>query len=205
MVWIVCYILFSISMLSKQSAEDVFRRVQTIYGDSESLRAQFFSKLPGTSTTVRGTLLVKRGNKFRLDMNGRTITCNGQTVWNYEHTTKKLVISTFKNNPATISPEKIFLSFPKTYAPELQKENSADGAILRLTLTPVDARDAVGGMQEVVMRLTPGTYQLRELRINDGASTYQWMMNELTLQAKLKNEQFEYKAPKGAQVVDLRD
>lgn len=138
-------------------------------------------------------------------MNGRTITCNGQIVWNYEHATKKLLISTFKNNPGTISPEKIFLSFPKTYMPTLQPENAADGKILRLTLTPVDTRDAVAGMQEVIMRLTPRTYQLREIKINDGTTTYQWMMTELTLQAKLKNEQFEYKPPKGAQIIDLRD
>lgn len=197
--------MFCCTQVYSQSADEVFRRVQTMYGESESLRAQFFSRLPGTATPMRGTLLVKRGNKFRLDMNGRTITCNGQIVWNYEHSTKKILISTFKNNPATISPEKIFLSFPKTYTPAVQQENAADGKILRLTLTPVDARDAVAGMQEVIMRLTPGTYQLREIKINDGTTTYQWMMTELTLQAKLKNEQFEYKPPKGAQIIDLRD
>ncbi len=202
-------LLFFVSTTFAQNgaadAQSVFARVQKQYGESESIRAQFFTRMPGDANMVRGTLLVKRGNKFRLDMSGRTVVCNGQTVWNYDHNEKKVVISTFKNNPATVSPEKIFLGFPKTYKPTIKQESASEGRLLRLVLTPSSARDAVGGMQEVTMRLVPETLKLKELLISDGSATYQWTMTELIINAGLKDVQFEYTIPNGAQVVDLRD
>ncbi len=186
-------------------ADAVFTRVRQQFSESESIKAQFFTRAPETKQMLRGTLLVKKGNKFALDFNGRVITCNGKTIWNYEPAQKKVIISDFKNTPATISPEKLFLSFPKTYKPSVVQESASEGRLLRLTLEPSTPRDAVGGMQQVVMRLVPETLKLRELLISDGSTVYQWTMTDLKLQAGLKDEQFEFVPPQGTHSIDLRD
>jgi outer membrane lipoprotein-sorting protein len=193
-------------------AASVYARVQKLYGDTDAIRAQFTAKMPDVSgslkqanKSVRGSLLVKRGNKFRLDLADRTIVCNGTTVWNYDRISKKLVISPFKDNPATISPERIFLSFPKNYKPTLKKESAKEGGLLRLTLTPASAKEAVGGMQRVEMRLQPATLMLKELKMSDDATSYNWTMTEFKLNVQLLSEQFEFQSPKDAQVIDLRD
>jgi outer membrane lipoprotein-sorting protein len=198
-------LLMAQQQYSTTNADAVFARVQQQFSESESIRAQFFTRTPDTKHILRGVLLVKKGSKFALDLNGRIITCNGKTVWNYEPAQKKVIVSDFKNTPSTISPEKLFLSFPKTYKPNITQESAAEGRLLRLTLDPSTPRDAVGGMQQVVMRLAPETLRLRELLIYDGSTVYQWTMTELKLQASLKDEQFEFTPPKGTQVIDLRD
>jgi outer membrane lipoprotein-sorting protein len=190
---------------ARVDAQSVFAAVQKLYGEAESLKAQFSTRVADNSKPMRGTLLVKRGNKFRIELAGRIITCNGKVVWNYAQAQSKVIISDFKNNPATMSPEKIFLSFPKTYTPTLSIEPTSRESALRLTLMPSSSRDAVGGMQRVMLLLQPKTYMLRELFVTDEHTTYHWTMTSLQRNAALSDELFEFKPPSGVDVVDLRD
>jgi outer membrane lipoprotein-sorting protein len=204
------FVLRANAQEASPDAASVFARVQKLYGETDAIRAQFTARMPdangaASKKAVFGTLLVKRGNHFRLDLPDRTIVCNGKTVWNYDRTSKKLVISPFKDNAATISPERIFLSFPKNYKPTLKKELKSEGGLWRLTLVPASPKELVGGMQHVEMRLQPTTLMLKELKMSDDATVYQWTMAEFKLGVPLLAEQFEFQPPKDAQVIDLRD
>jgi outer membrane lipoprotein-sorting protein len=202
---------------SSDEALAVFARIQKMYGEAESIRVQFFTRLTADGKQMRGVLLVKRGNKFQLDLAGRVITCNGKAVWNYDKASKKVIVSDFKNSPATMSPEKLFLSFPKTYKPTLieQSGSSTSSApkkpalkspsLVLLTLKPASPKEAVAGMSNVTMLLDPTTLVLRELNVSDDATVYQWTMQSVKLNAGLSDAAFEFVAPKGVQVVDLRD
>jgi outer membrane lipoprotein carrier protein len=187
--------------------------VQKQYSESESMRVQFSTSLTADGKKMRGVLLVKRGNQFQLDLAGRVITCNGKTVWNYDKAAKKVIVSDFKNSPATMSPEKLFLSFPKNYKPTLFEQSASEQAgavskLVLLTLKPANQREAVAGMSNVTMLLDPTTLKLHELNVSDDATVYQWIIHELRLNAGLKDTAFEFAPPKNAKnvsVVDLRE
>jgi outer membrane lipoprotein-sorting protein len=154
------------------TAEELFAAVQKKYTEGASLRIQFRME----EERLQGALALKRGNKYILNLgNGRTIICNGKTVWNYDVLQKKVVVSSFHENPDNISAERIFLNFPRGYTPTLSNGNTRNEAVL--TLLPAKVRDQVGDMQRVTLRLT------RE---------------PLTLT-------FEWKPPQEAHIIDLRD
>ncbi len=85
----VCIFCMSISSLSPAqsvpNADDVFASVQKKYADGASMRVKFLIK----SEDVRGSLALKRGNKYILEIMGKTIICNGKIVWNYDAAQKK--------------------------------------------------------------------------------------------------------------------
>jgi outer membrane lipoprotein-sorting protein len=189
-----------------QTADELFAAVQKKYTDGASLRVKFQLE----QENIRGSLALKRGNKYILDIGGgRTIICNGKTVWNYDAPQRKVVISDFRENPDNISPERIFLNFPRTYRPVLTTDQASGDAIL--TLTPAKARDQVSDMQRVVLRLapqalkTPQSLKLKAIGIFDGTVQHDWTILDMKPDAGLTDAAFEWKPPQGAQVIDLRE
>ena len=50
-----------------------------------------------------------KGNKFKLEIPGNTIVCDGVTLWNYNKDAKEVTIKTFEsNNEDQLNPSKIF-------------------------------------------------------------------------------------------------
>lgn len=191
----------SLSLASAQklpSADDVFTTVQKKYADGASMRVKFLIK----SEDLRGSLALKRGNKYILELGGRTIICNGKTVWNYDRAQKKVVISDFRDTPDNISPERIFMNFPRTHKPSLSTEKTSTD--LLLTLTPAKARDQMSDMQRVGLRLTQDI-RLKGIAIFDGSTLHEWDITDIKPDAGLTDSVFEWKPPQGVQVIDLRD
>lgn len=198
---LVFFFFRSLSFASAQalpSADDVFAAVQKKYADGASMRVKFLMK----SEDVRGSLALKRGNKYILELGGRTIICNGKTVWNYDGVQKKVVISDFRDNPDNISPERIFMNFPRTYKPSLSTEKTSND--LLLTLTPAKARDQISDMQRVGLRLSRDI-RLKGIVIFDGSTLHEWDITDIKPDAGLSDSAFEWKPPQGVQVIDLRD
>jgi outer membrane lipoprotein carrier protein len=180
------------------NADEVFASVQKKYADGASIRVKFLMK----SEDVRGSLALKRGNKYILEITGKTIICNGKTVWNYDAAQKKVIISDFRDNPDNISPERIFMNFPRHYKPSLTVEKSSND--LLLSLVPTKARDQMSDMQRVGLRLSR-ELRLKSIAIYDGTTLHEWDIADIKPDANLPDSAFEWKPPQGAQVIDLRD
>lgn len=192
------HIPFIVSAQAPPSAEEVFAAAQKKYADGSSMRIKFVMK----SEDVRGSLALKRGNKYILETGGRTIICNGKTVWNYDASQKKVIVSDFRDNPDNISPERIFMNFPRGYKPSLSVEKSSND--LLLSLTPAKVRDQISDMQRVGLRFSR-EMRLKEIAIFDGSTLHEWTITDLKPDAGLADIVFEWKPPQGVQVIDLRD
>lgn len=57
-----------------------------------------------------------KGNKFKLDIPGNTIVCDGTTLWNYNKDAKEVTIKTFEStNEDQLNPSKIFTMYESGY------------------------------------------------------------------------------------------
>jgi outer membrane lipoprotein-sorting protein len=185
--------------LFAQSADELFSTVQKKYGEGASMRVRFLMK----NEDVRGSLTLKRGNKYILELAGRTIICNGKTVSNYTPSDRKVVVSDFRDNPDNISPERIFMNFPRGYRPALTTDKASKEEVL--TLTPAKPRDQVSDMQRVTLRLQSETLKLKEISIFDGTTLHVWTILDIKPDAGIPDAAFEWKPPQGVQTIDLRD
>jgi outer membrane lipoprotein-sorting protein len=192
-------LVFSTFFASAQTADEFYSAVQKKYGEGASMRVRFVLK----AEDIRGSLTLKRGNKYILELAGRTIICNGKIVQNYTPADKKVVVSAFRDNPDNISPERIFMNFPRTYRPTLILDKASKDAILMLA--PAKARDQVSDMQRVTLRLQQETLKLKEISIFDGTTTHEWAILDIKPDAGIPDTAFEWKPPQGTQIIDLRD
>lgn len=197
---LILYSLQTVLVLAQAvpNADEIFSAVQKKYADGTSLRVKFIMK----SEDIRGSLVLKRGNKYILELSGRTIVSNGKTVWNYNTTEKKVVISDFRDNPDNISPERIFMNFPRGYKPSLTVEKNTND--LLLSLTPAKSRDQISDMQRVGMKLSKDL-KLKNIAIFDGSTLHEWDITSIIPDAGVPDSAFEWKVPQGVQVIDLRD
>jgi outer membrane lipoprotein carrier protein len=69
-----------------------------------------------------GKILIK-GQKFRLDIPGNTIVCDGKTLWNHNKDAKEVTIKNFDpDNDDQLNPSKIFTLYETGYKYKFDKE-----------------------------------------------------------------------------------
>lgn len=75
-----------------------------------------------------GKVLIK-GNKFKLDIPGNTIVCDGKTLWNYSKDAKEVTIKNFEaENEDQLNPSKIFTIYETGYKFKYDKEEKVGAA-----------------------------------------------------------------------------
>ncbi len=71
-----------------------------------------------------------KGNKFKLDIPGSTIVCDGATLWNYNKDAKEVTIKTFESsNDDQLNPSKIFTMYESGYKFKYDKEEKVGAAV----------------------------------------------------------------------------
>ncbi len=70
-----------------------------------------------------------KGEKFRLEIPGTTIVCDGKTLWNYNKDAKEVTIKSFNAESEEQNPSKIFTMYETGYKYKYDKEQKV-GAVL---------------------------------------------------------------------------
>ena len=81
-----------------------------------------------------------KGDKFKLEIPGNTIVCDGKTLWNYNKDAKEVTIKTFDaTNEDQLNPSKIFTMYEKGYKFKYEKDEKV-GTVncSAINLFPVD-------------------------------------------------------------------
>jgi outer membrane lipoprotein-sorting protein len=73
--------------------------------------------------------IMVKGEKFRIEIPGSTIVCDGKTLWNYNKDAKEVTIKTFDAENDEQNPAKIFTMYENGYKYKYDKEEKA-GAVL---------------------------------------------------------------------------
>jgi outer membrane lipoprotein-sorting protein len=70
-----------------------------------------------------------KGDKFKLDIPGNTIVCDGKTLWNYNKDAKEVTIKNFEgDNEDQLNPSKIFTIYETGYKFKYDKEEKVGTA-----------------------------------------------------------------------------
>ncbi len=200
-VTIALIILFSTSLFSQNSKEDIFKALKEKYGNLESISADFSLS---NNNVVKGKFLAKSGNKYIMQMDNRIITCNGSTLWNYSIRQNNVVISKFEEMSDEVSVEKILFDLMNDYKIlEAKKEiSSGKQSNYVVTLQKNTASDNV--LNKVKIWFNPKNYIINSIGIDRGGDFEIWNLSNLKINPKLDNNKFEFSIPKDAEQIDLR-
>ncbi len=192
----------------KLNAAEVLEKVQEAYSNVEDATAEFTQtvslKYAKIEQTFTGTVMMKKGNKYRIESQEQTLVTDGTTVWAYSPVNKQVLIDAYKENPNTFSPEKFLVGLPKNFRATLVDESGPDShAAYALKLSPKsgtakfvkslkvwidDADWSVRGVEYIDMNETRTVYSLKDVRFNTG----------------IPDDRFIFAVPEHVEVIDLR-
>ncbi len=190
-----------------QTAQDILEKMKEKYDTIRDAELKFSQKtkfeMSGNEQSVSGTLLIKKGNKYRVELENSTVVTDGVTVWSYSAVNKQVLIDKFKIDERSLTPERILTSAPKDfYATVLASEKIGKTETRLLKLVPKDSESMVRTMKIWVDESTWLMKKVEVVDINGNETVYTVL--SVTVNPGLADSRFTYQIPKGVEAVDLR-
>ena len=200
-------LLLAPAAATAEDAEDVLARVRKKY-DSITDATLAFSQdvrfpLAGINQRLEGKLLLKKTNKYRVELDGQTIVTNGQTVWSYAAATNQVLIDRFKLNERTLSPERLLTTAPDEYVSRIVgKEKVGPAETVVLLLTP---RSESSSVKSLKLWVDEGSSLVKQVLLVDiNSRETQYTVRDIDINKGLEDSRFVFDVPEGVEVVDLR-
>ena len=166
-----------------------------------SLEASFISMEPVSG--IKGTLKALRSGKYVLDLNDRTIICDGHTIWNYHPSRKNVTINEVRSRPST-SLDIVLFNFLYNYQPkELKEVMIGKESYQTLELIPKNGKSAMG-IQSLTLFVKKGNVEIKRITAIDGNQTMAWNLESMKINTSFSDGLFTFIPPKNAEVIDLR-
>lgn len=187
-------------------AREIIENVQERYEDMTDASLTFTQsvrfKVSKAEQTVKGTLLFKKPNKYRIETEERTVVTDGKTSWAWSPRNRQVVIDSYKEETHSFSPEQLLLSYPQNYYSTLVGEEKIGGqSAYVLKLTPKEDNAFATAMKIWVSK----DWLIRKVEVTDvnGAVTT-YVIEKISIDQKLSDTKFVYQVPDKAEVIDLR-
>ena len=152
--------------------------------------------------SFKGKLFMKKGNKYRIELEDQTIVTDGKSVWSWTKSNHQVVIDAYKEDPRSFSPDKVLVNVPERYtATTLGKEKVQGNETTVLKLRPNDPKSNMQWMK-VWVDDDRMMKKIQVLDISDNTTTY--VVESIKTNAGLSDAEFTFTAPQGVEVIDLR-
>lgn len=200
----IAFIFFLSQLLLAQNANDILKKAQTKFNSIKSFSADFSQTIISSEGKVVGkdvgTFTYKRKNKFIVDQKKSLIVSNAESVWNYDKVNKKVVISTFYDDPTSFSIERFIFDYPALCRLKFVKEESNDIEKV-IQLIP---KDDVLDLKEIKIWLNNSNL-LSKLEVVDLLDIkYIFSFKEIKENPEISDSRFTFYPPKGIKIIDLR-
>ena len=198
--------LFS-NLIAGDDADKILRNIQKKYESwndaTISFTQQVLFAVTKSEQSFDGKLIVKKGNKYRIDLEQQLIITDGKTVWSVNKTNKQVMIDKYKDDPKSLTPEKMLTNIPKNYnATFLNREETGGMDIVVLKLLPKESRSS---FRSIKMWVDEDQSVLKKIQIIDASNnTITYAITNLLINSGVKESSFSYQPPTGFEVIDLR-
>jgi len=199
------FCLILTSALNAQSASDILTKVQNKFNTINNFSASFsqtcINKQDKTSNKVTGKFYYKKKNRFNVELNAANIISDGETIWNYNKSSNRAVISNLENDPSSFSLERFIFDYPKMCDMKLIKDKSIKSGEDLLELIPNNQK-----LQFKKARIfVSSDGMISKLEITDQSEIqYVFQFTDIKYNIDLPDSKFTFSPPKGIQIIDLK-
>jgi outer membrane lipoprotein carrier protein len=153
----------------------------------------------------KGTVFMK-GSKYRVNVTGQEIFCDGKNIWTYDKASNEVTISKFDAAANTMSPQKLFTNFyDKDFLYKLNGEKKQGAkTIQEIEMTPTDKSKTFHKVFVYVDKGAQTIYSTKVMEKNGNKYTY--TVSSLNSNDNINDNQFVFDKSKypGVEEVDLR-
>ncbi len=200
--------IFSFNLaLYAQDAKEILENVKKKYDSIDDAELKFSQSTKFAMTkkeeAFKGTLFLKKKNKYRIELDKRTIVTDGKTVWSYAASNKQVLIDNFKENERSLTPDKVLSGAPKNYTPSLEGSEKVGKTQTRiLKLVPKSDDSMVGTMR---LWVDESTSLIKKVEIvDDNGKETVYIVNDARINIGIPDSRFTFQVPSGVETVDLR-
>ncbi|HTY10359.1 MAG TPA: outer membrane lipoprotein chaperone LolA [Bacteroidota bacterium] len=192
----------------KLSAAEVLEKVQRAYAGVDDASADFTQTVSLSYAKVEqsftGKVMMKKGNKYRVESQEQTLVTDGKTVWAYSPVNKQVLIDSYKENPNTLSPEQFLVGLPKNFRAALVEDNSGDRhAAYCLKLSPTSGSPkSIKSLKVWIDDADWSVRQVEYIDMNETRTVY--TMTNIRFNPGIPDERFTFTVPDHVEIVDLR-
>lgn len=194
---------------SDPAAKKVLDGVSNKFKTFKAVQSTFTLKVEDGKGKVQGSekgTVYMKGPKYRVDMAGRNIFCDGKNIWTYEKGANEVTITQLDPSASSITPQKLFTNFyDKDFLYKLNGEKKEGSKVLQeVEMTPVDKTKTFHKVYITVDKKAQTIYSTKVLEKNGNKYTY--TVSNLNGQATVSDAMFVFDKKKypGVEEVDLR-
>ncbi len=193
---------------SDKAASQILDKVSKNYRSYKTIKANFkikiFNKQDKSSQSEKGTLYVK-GKKFRVEMDGQEIYCDGKTMWTYLKDANEVQISNYNPKGNDINPSEIFTVYEKGFLSKFIGEGKKGSVVTEnIELTPTDKKKPFFKVKLTIDKVAKKIMDMTVLNKNGVESLYEITGFSSNISMEDSFFKFDKKSKPGVAEIDLR-
>jgi outer membrane lipoprotein-sorting protein len=118
-------------VFAADSPEEILAHVRRKYQEVKDAELSFTRRtrlsVAKIEQNATGSLLLKKGHKYRIEMDDRTVVTDGTTVWSYSKANNQVTVDTYRPDERALTPERILAGAPGDFAASLLGREKLDG------------------------------------------------------------------------------
>lgn len=198
----------SVSETQDNKSNEILNKLSKTYKTYKSVKASFtvtiYNKKSNTKVRQTGQLYQK-GKKFRVNMSGQEIYCDGKTIWTYIDGANEVQVSKFDAKSMDINPSEIFTIYEKGFVHKYGGQKVV--GTKRLDIVELIPTDKSKGYFKVKLGIDKLANKVKEMVVyskNGLETTY--AINELDANVPINDSYFKFNTrdKPGVIVIDLR-
>ncbi len=204
---VVSAILLVCNLVFADKSEQILSKVQKKYKTIKDVTAEFVQNITFAVSKMeqsfQGSLIMKKGNKYRIEMDQQTIVTDGKTVWSYSHPNNQVIIDKYKEDPKSFSPDRVLINVSQNFNTIFIGDEKLFGkktAVIKLT--PKESRSLIKAMK---VWIDLDDYLMRKIEITDVSDNVNlYLINSIKLNTGVSDNIFKFEIPEGTDTIDLR-
>ncbi|KIC93261.1 LolA family protein [Flavihumibacter solisilvae] len=208
----VMFSVVSINFVMAQSdpaAKSVLDAVSSKFKSFKAVQSSFSLQVEDGNGKVqgvkKGTVYMKDG-KYRVNITGQDIYCDGKNIWTYDKAANEVTITKFEPGQSTITPQKLFTNFyDKDFYYKMNGEKKVGTKTLQeIEMTPTDKSKA---FHKVYVYVDKGTKTIHSTKVLEkNGNKYTYTVSNMNSKAAIADDMFVFDKKKypGVEEVDLR-
>lgn len=191
-----------------KAASQILDKVSKNYKSYKTIKASFkikiFNKQDKSSQSEKGTLYVK-GKKFRVEMDGQEIYCDGKTMWTFLKDANEVQISNYNPKSSDINPSEIFTVYEKGFLSKFIGEGKKGTVVTeQIELTPTDKKKPFFKVKLTIDKVAKKILDMTVMSKNGVESLYEITSFSPNLKIEDAFFKFDKKSKPGVVEIDLR-
>ncbi len=195
------------SSVVSEEARAALRKAIAYHRQAQDLSLRFKAKVYNSALDkndeYQGKLLLKDSLKFRLEIPGGVYVSDGVTYWEYHQQNHQVLIRKAKDLEDKPLPGEVLLRFLDSDPLALTHARMDGKEYLDLRLDP---SRAMKNLDSLAVLLDKGDFSLHRISSRDvSGNETQYTVSSIKRNGGLKDGEFSFTAPKGSDVVDMRE